>query len=406
MLPARYADGKAAITTDVEARFGAEAVLFRLASGSGGWRYENLRRGDDNNGHIVLRLEPDTGERLIFDQAQADALRAAWPAGFSDHAHGRESWRLVGGLAGAAAALAALFLIGVPLAAKPLSKVLPQGYADRMGAIAWAQVEEVGQRCDMLEDAEALTSLDRLTDRLLVSTSPETQERVRLHVMRADAGPLAQPNAFALPDGSIVLTKALIDLAQSPDEVAGVIAHEIGHVEERHIMASVIRNIGAGVFFDVVFGGAGMGQAIAIASVNLASLGYTREDEAEADQRAYDFLETANLDPAAMGDMFDRLASLEGRGADAPDLLQTHPNTAARAEAARARAHPSPVHALTPYEWAQVRRLCASLPSQTAPGPARPSVAPLPAPGPHPAPGPAPTPGPKTPQGAAAPQKS
>lgn len=356
----RYADGLAAVTHDADVHFGAESILFRIEGGSTAWRYDQVRRVDDDNGHIVLRQEPDTGERLILDTVtHGAALRAAAPSLFTPQARGRDSWRLLGGLTAAAAALAGVFLLGVPMASKPLAKLLPAGYADKIGEIAWAQVDAIGQRCETPDDDTGQFALNQLTQRLASIARPETRDRLSITVMSAPPGSLlANPNAFALPDGSIVITRSMLDLIQSPEELAGVIAHEIGHIDERHVMANVIRNVGVGVFFDVVFGGAGAGQAVALASVNLASLSYSRGDETEADERGFDFMDAAGLNPGASGALFARLADMEGAGGDAPDILQSHPATRARAQAAEARAHPARQLALTPAEWAAVRAMC------------------------------------------------
>jgi predicted Zn-dependent protease len=168
------------------------------------------------------------------------------------------------------------------------------------------------------------------------------------------------PNAFALPDNSIIVTDELIALAEHPDEVTGVLAHEIGHIAHRHVMTNVVRNIGVGVFFDVVFGGAGVGQAVAIASVNLAALRYGRDDETEADESGFDYLDRAGLNPAAVARFFDRIAELEQEAgvSDFPTLLASHPATAERAAAARARARPNAPPSLTDAEWRVVRSSC------------------------------------------------
>jgi Zn-dependent protease with chaperone function len=412
---ARYADGLAAVTHTADVHFGAEAVLFRIESGSTAWRYDQVRRVDDDNGHIVLRQEPDTGERLILDSAtHGGALHAAAPSLFTPHARGRDSWRLLGGLTAAAAVLAGVFLLGVPLASKPLAKYLPTGYADKIGEIAWAQVDAIGQRCTAYEDQQGQAALNSLGQRLASIARPETRDRLSITVMNAAPGSLlSSPNAFALPDGSIVITRSMLDLLQTPEELAGVIAHEVGHIDERHVMANVIRNVGVGVFFDVVFGGAGAGQAVALASVNLASLGYSRGDETEADARGFDFMDAAGLNPGASGALFTRLAAMEGAGGEAPDILQSHPATRARAEAARARAHPARHLALSSSEWAAVRAMCgggmvpggpganAPLPPTVAvpggqsgggPAPLPPSQAPIPGGGGKSAPQGAPTP--------------
>lgn len=353
-FPARYADGRAAITREVSCEIGAEALTIATAEGAVVWAYASLCRADDNNGAVILRLKQDTGERLILEGAEAAiALRQAAAHLFQPSALGVESLSLVGGLAAAAASLATLCLVGVPMAAEPIARVLPPHYQDQIGDIAWSQVEALAGYCDDSDEASAI--LNDLASRLMLTADIPVKDEVWVTIVDAPF-----PNAFALPDNSIVVTDDLIAMAEHPDEVTGVLAHEIGHIAHRHVMTNVIRNIGVGVFFDIVFGGAGAGQAVAIASVNLAALRYGRDDETEADESGLDYLEAANIDPAALARFFDRIAELEQEmGADdIPTLLASHPASAARAAAARARARPNSPPSLTPAEWRVVRSSC------------------------------------------------
>lgn len=353
-MVARYADGRAAITREATCEFGADALTLSASDARVSWAYADLQRADDGGGTIILRLRADTGERITLEGKDArQALRQAAPALFKPRAQGVESPVLVGGLAAAAASLASLCLVGVPMAAEPIARVLPPHYQDQIGDIAWSQVDALASYCDDSDEAAAI--LNALATRLMGAADIAVKDEVWVSIVDAPF-----PNAFALPDNSIVVTDDLIALAEHPDEVTGVIAHEIGHIAHRHVMTNVIRNIGIGIFFDIVFGGAGAGQAVAIASVNLAALRYGRADETEADESGLDYLESAAIDPAALARFFDRMSELErelGAG-DIPTLLASHPASEARAAAARTRARPNSAPSLTPAEWRVVRSSC------------------------------------------------
>ena len=169
------------------------------------------------------------------------------------------------------------------------------------------------------------------------------------------------PNALTTPDNQIVITDKLIAMADNPDEVAGVLSHEIGHVELNHVMSNVVRNIGAGVFFDVVFGGGGLGQAVAITSVQLSGLSFSRDDELAADKRGMDYMDAAGINPGAIASLFDRFAQAQESGASHRGmgaLLANHPPTAERAALARSRARAGRASSLTANEWQIVQRAC------------------------------------------------
>lgn len=378
----RYADGRAAVTHEVECELGADALSFSVGETRHTWAYADLKRTDDDNGRVGLKRRPDTGERVFFED-DAAALRTAAPALFTPQARGIERPVVVGALAGVAATLAAAFLIGVPLSAGPIADSMPPQYRDQISDISWSQVNAFSDYCD--DGDEASRILNSMAHRMM--TAADIPQRDNIWITIVDA-PI--PNAFALPDESIIITADLIELAEHPDEIAGVIAHEIAHIERNHVMKNIVGNIGAGIFFDVVFGGAGVGQAIAVASVNLAGLRYSRDFEREADARGMDFLDAARIDTAGIASLFDHLRDMEREAGveDVPTLLATHPNSAARAEAARERSRPGLEPSLTEAEWRIVQSACgrggAQAPDDETGPPAQQSPGEQPAPAPDP----------------------
>lgn len=360
-MHARYADGRAAITFDVDCEIDPEALVFALDGVRHVWVYASLRRADDDNGAVALKRRPDTGERLILDADAAAQLHKVAPQLFTARARGVERPIAVAGIAALAYGLAAVFLIGVPMGAGPIASVLPEGYRQQVSDIAWAQVETLTDYCDTSDEASRV--LNAMTHRMMAAAGVPQTDAVWITIVDA---PIA--NAFALPDGSILVTDGLIDLAQHPDELAGVIAHEVAHIERDHVMRNVISRIGAGIFFDVVFGGAGVGQSIAVISVGLAGLRYSRQYESDADTRGLELLDAAGVDPGGLARMFDRLrAEYEGEDDEEgvsrlPALLSTHPDSVARAERARTRARPGLPPALNDEDWAIVRAACTAAP--------------------------------------------
>ena len=353
-MRARYADGRAAITVDVDCEIDirTDVLVAKMGETAHEWRYNQIARSDDGNGRIILKRKPDTGERLIFEPESEEMLRLAAPDLFTQQAHGVEQPRIVIGVVAAAWSLAAAFLVGVPMAAGPVASVVPPQYRAQIADISWSQVNAFTQYCD--DSDEAARILNEMSYRIMEASDVRGRDEIWITIVDAPF-----PNAFALPDDSIVVTDDLIALAEHPDELTGVLAHEIAHIERNHVMKNIIRQVGAGVFFDVVFGGAGAGQAIAIASVNLAGLRYSRADEEDADARGLDYLEAAGIDSAGIARLFDRFEALNAeQSGELPTLLSSHPATTARAEAARARSRSGLQPSLTDAEWRTVRQAC------------------------------------------------
>ncbi len=139
------------------------------------------------------------------------------------------------------------------------------------------------------------------------------------------------PNAFAIPGGSIYIHTGLIQFAQSEAELAGVMAHEIGHVYERHPAKSVSRQYGlqqlAGVLLPE---NANKLQTMAAQFASGGILNkYGRDDEREADEIGYYVMKKAGYDPRGLLRFFERLQKATG-GSSTPAFFRSHPPTPER----------------------------------------------------------------------------
>jgi predicted Zn-dependent protease len=142
------------------------------------------------------------------------------------------------------------------------------------------------------------------------------------------------PNAFALPDGSVILTDELVALADSDDELMGVLAHEIGHVEHEHSLRRLYHV--AGISGMIMLAGGDIGSSVEDLLVHgslLAALSYSRDQELEADRYSVALMRQAGRDPLAMGRLLERLQ--QRLGVDGGGLLATHPATSERIDQLR-----------------------------------------------------------------------
>ena len=139
-------------------------------------------------------------------------------------------------------------------------------------------------------------------------------------------------NAFALPGGYIFVNYGLIEKAATPEEVAGVLAHEIQHVLKRHGLKNVVGRAGLGLILGLLLGDLeGLGGLIIGASSELAALSFSREQEEEADALGLELLYAANIDPSGLPSFFEKLsAEQESKGTALPSFLSTHPDTTER----------------------------------------------------------------------------
>lgn len=162
-----------------------------------------------------------------------------------------------------------------------------------------------------------------------------------------------QVNAFAVPGGHIVVFTGLIQAAGSAEEVAGVLAHEVQHVVQRHSLRAMAHDLGWRATLSLLFGGWGGGTVDGMAR-KLGGLQFGREQERAADIAGLAALKRAGIDPRGMITFFEKLAKKEG----GVQLLSTHPTSDDRAAALKAeieRIGPWKYQAL-PYDWKTIRK--------------------------------------------------
>lgn len=153
--------------------------------------------------------------------------------------------------------------------------------------------------------------------------------------------PTKQVNALALPGGPIVMFEGLLEKAESPEELAGVLAHEVQHILLRHSTRGIIRNMAQNILLALIVGDVNaVMQGITSLAGELETLGMSREMEAEADQRGMELILAANIDPHGMIRIFEKLTqegSIENKAVPAKpaseenernifDYFSTHPS--------------------------------------------------------------------------------
>jgi len=137
-------------------------------------------------------------------------------------------------------------------------------------------------------------------------------------------------NAFALPDRHMVIYTGLIENAKSAEEVAGVMAHEIGHMEKSHVMKKLAKEIGITMLF-LLAGGNENFEVLKEAGRVLSSTAFDRSQEREADLYAVEALAKAEIDPEPFGNFLFRMSTSEKDMPEELVWISTHPDSKERA---------------------------------------------------------------------------
>jgi Zn-dependent protease with chaperone function len=200
--------------------------------------------------------------------------------------------------------------------------LIPPEWEQQIGESAMQDIlaqQEVVREGPVVDAVKELTA--RLTEQIANSPYRFTVTVVKSPVV----------NAFALPGGSLVVFTGLIKEARSPEEVAGVLGHELNHVLQRHGMERIVKTLGVMAVAAIVLGDqqglVGLARQL---GVEIITLKYNRDQETEADLTGLRLLHGARVDPAGMIAFFERLAQSE-KETQRVELLSTHPMSARRA---------------------------------------------------------------------------
>lgn len=187
-------------------------------------------------------------------------------------------------------------------------------------------VDSMYPEAECVKDPEVVEPVRQIVDRLLASTDRGGYE---FHVR---IGKEDQVNAFAVPGGQMVVLTGLLAKAESPEEVAGVLAHEIHHVLRRHSLRKMMAYVKWQIGLALLLGDLQTVAELLLAHASkLAVLAYDRDMEREADYDGLELLQRAGIDPKGMIQFFARLAREEGILAGSLTLISTHPGSAERA---------------------------------------------------------------------------
>jgi len=177
--------------------------------------------------------------------------------------------------------------------------------------------------------------------------------------MTAGVLPTSVPNAFALPGGKVYLLKGLLDKAENPDEIAGILAHELGHLKHHDNMRGLIYNGGTSFLIGLLFGDVTGSSAVIFASRSVVEASYSREAETAADTFAIEIMHKLGRSPKPAAELMFRITGKEGGGLTS--ILASHPLTEDRLARMTKEDRPaSGPPLLTDAEWRSLKGICGS----------------------------------------------
>jgi len=347
-----YFDGKSSRRRTVTLHFTDRLEIRDGDAVLAAWAYADIRRADGPSG--MLRLTALTAPALARLEVRDAALAAdlvARCASLDENTPGRRGVAaIVGWSLAAAVSIVVVVLFGVPLAADRLTPLVPDSFERRLGDVADSQVKTVfgGKACDNAAGQKAFV---KLVTAIRESAGLDTS--VQSGVLSSSI-----PNAFALPGGKVYLFDGLLAKAENADEIAGVLAHELGHLKHRDSMRGLIRDGGTSYLIGLLFGDITGSSTLIFASRTLVTSSHSREAEQEADNFSIDVMRRLGRPIKPMGELLVRVTGKEGKGLS---IISSHPLSEDRlARMTREDRPASGPPLLTVEEWRSLKSICDS----------------------------------------------
>ena len=355
---ATYFDGQSARNRTVHVRDEGDALSFSgPETPPTRWNIQGLHPIDAPAKGQPYRLTHDAnpGARLIITDepfiqnliSHSNHLRG----GYS----GRDIANIFGWTVGGLAACAALTYLAMWILPDTIAHMLPQSWREKTGTEMETALSGGAQRCQTKVGEHALGTI--VAD--LAEGTPSLPA-VSIHVYDM---PLV--NAFAVNGGKIIVTRGLLDKAETAEELTGVLAHEMGHVWHFHPEAQMVR-LGGMEVLGSIFTGTNGGTTTTNLAMLATVLRSSRAAEAEADQFANQALINAKIDPKGLRSFFEKIMKMEkDHGSDSTvlgevgSIFSTHPGTEDRIK--NIQLLPPGVQAkpvLTDQEWQALKKIC------------------------------------------------
>jgi Zn-dependent protease with chaperone function len=360
-----FFDGATTARHDVTVELAPDLLHVRAADGTAlaDWRYDELE--ELSAPADVLRLgrigNPVLARLEVRDPQLAAAIdELSLPVDRTGGIERRLRTKVIAWSIAATLSLLLVAIFGVPLIATELTPLIPYPLERKLGAAIDAQARATldtrhagaAFECgNVPKETAGRAAFEKLMHQ--IETAADLPIPLNPTVVRKP-----DSNAITLPGGRIYVFQGLIDAAATADELAGVIAHEVGHVAHRDGTRTVLQGAGLSVLFGTLLGDFFGGSALVYAAKTILQTSYSRDVEAAADGYGVELMQKIGGDPRALGTILLRIAGTTHPG---PKILIDHPETRDRVAAIAAKA--GPVRPTRPLldtsEWAALKTICA-----------------------------------------------
>ena len=325
-----------------------EAIAFTAMSvEAGGLDHDQLVVSWGVGASVRTLYLKDPALIIAFRRAAPSALmahleRAAGQVRRARHSH-RALW---GSAVGVVVGLGLMLWFGSDLIVEWAVARIPVQWEQKLGETVY---QDFLSKETVLKEGPAVSAVQEMTQRMTAKI-PNNPYTFQVSVVQSSV-----VNAFALPGGYVVVFTGLMKKAESGEEVAGVLSHELNHVLQRHGMERLVKMMGLAAVVSILVGDQqgliGLARQLGL---ELATLKFGREQETEADVTGIRLLSDARIAPDGMIRFFERLSE---KDKERVELFSSHPMSAARAGRLKAELAALPKQTPEPFtfEWKGVQ---------------------------------------------------
>ncbi len=356
----RYLDGVTSQSRDVSLLMTDQSLILMIDNVAlATWNYSKIFVKEDwiNPTGAILGYKDNPDASLTLHNGQdfqriQQKLTRRHQASFMIPTHYRHLFLMAVG----AAAAGFLVFPAVSHLANWATYLIPQSVESKLGQIVIDKMSDEFRPCD---DKAAIASLQKITKRLSLA-SGEKNTNPQIYLFHS-----SEPNAFSLPGQKIAVLSGFLSDARSENEIAAVLAHEMGHMSKRDSLEAFIESQGLGVIAGLI-GSSGAYGGIAEFASFMQNMNYSRQKEFRADEYGAKLLIKAGYSPQGLSSFLSRIDREEkngllGKSAEYIEFLSTHPDTKERVKRIQTYSQKSEgilVESLTQDEFLRLKKAC------------------------------------------------
>ena len=357
-----YLDGRRAERQKAIIRITVTGLHVSTEGGAASWwPYEQIHQTQGFHSGEQMRLERGEGFSEVLILAGPSFLEALSQVAPDQAARFRGPARrqrrfmiLLASIVGIVGIVTFILLFGIPWIVSFAAPRVPVSWEEHLGRAVVQHLAPAESRCQAELQARAI---EVITQRL-ISTPSKRGYRFEVIVSKSPT-----VNAFAAPGGYVVIFQGLLELTESPEELAGVLAHEFQHVIHQHATKALLQHTSVRLLIAAIAGDVSSAMSYGLESAQfLATMRYSREHEEIADREGMKMILSAGIDPTGMVSIFKKLEREDNKSLRIPTYLSSHPDMEKRIELLKSMAGKprSPSFPLAErYDWEEIRRFCA-----------------------------------------------